>query len=271
MDEEIKKEALDILLGSTRLMIKYRNKSDTIIFDYLKRFSSYSWINRKILLEKVHEIIHFEKTFLTEKELEMWEFFIDELTGQSFSENLKRYVSMNFLTDYFDDGDEHSYEFIDNKFKELVNEILEKPELLDQEYSWLLKGNATRGAKFGEILGQSDKKNILLNRLIEEQIKYGEIGGSFVLAGYFKALYERELEEWIRQIENDLYNRQGKAITNFEITLPAPQSDLARQTLKGPYIFDFLSIGEKASERELEKALLTHIKDFLLKGFLIRN
>lgn len=74
----------------------------------------------------------------------------------------------------------------------------------------------------------------------------------------------------VHQIESGLYHRQGKAISNFPETLPPPQSDLAQQLLKDPYTFDFLTIGEKAKERELEEDLLLHLKDFLIelgKGF----
>jgi predicted nuclease of restriction endonuclease-like (RecB) superfamily len=72
------------------------------------------------------------------------------------------------------------------------------------------------------------------------------------------------------QIESDLYSRQGRAITNFPETLPAPQSDLANQLLKDPYHLDFLSIGPDVTERQLEMALLDRLKNFLLelgKGF----
>ena len=69
----------------------------------------------------------------------------------------------------------------------------------------------------------------------------------------------------VHQIEKGLYRRQGKAITNFPKTLPAPQSDLAQQLLKDPYTFDFLSIGEKANERDLEKSLVEHLKEFLIE------
>jgi predicted nuclease of restriction endonuclease-like (RecB) superfamily len=74
----------------------------------------------------------------------------------------------------------------------------------------------------------------------------------------------------VHQIESDLYSRQGKAITNFPETLPAPQSDLANQLLKDPYHLDFLSIGPDVTERQLEMALLERLKNFLLelgKGF----
>jgi len=59
--------------------------------------------------------------------------------------------------------------------------------------------------------------------------------------------------------------RTGKAITNFERQLPKPQSDLARESLKDPYRFDFLSLGEEAHERELETALVKHVTQFLLE------
>jgi len=62
-----------------------------------------------------------------------------------------------------------------------------------------------------------------------------------------------------------LYAREGKAITNFKATLPEPQSDLARQTLKDPYSFDFLMLREKHDEKELEDALINQVTRFLLE------
>lgn len=67
------------------------------------------------------------------------------------------------------------------------------------------------------------------------------------------------------QIASKLVERQGKAQTNFERTLPKPQSDLANQLLKDPYNFDFLTIGLEAHERELESNLLQNVKEFLLE------
>ena len=69
----------------------------------------------------------------------------------------------------------------------------------------------------------------------------------------------------VHQIESGLYRRQGKADTNFSRTLPNPQSELAQQLLKDPYNFDFISLGKEAQERELEKALIERIRDFLLE------
>jgi predicted nuclease of restriction endonuclease-like (RecB) superfamily len=64
-------------------------------------------------------------------------------------------------------------------------------------------------------------------------------------------------------IESGLYGRQGKAITNFQATLPAPHSDLAQQLIKDPYNFDFLTLAQEAQERDLERGLLAHLRQFL--------
>lgn len=67
------------------------------------------------------------------------------------------------------------------------------------------------------------------------------------------------------QIQSRAHERQGKAVTNFHRTLPPPQSDLAAQLLKDPYVFDFLTLEEPFHERELETGLLRHLQDFLVE------
>lgn len=72
------------------------------------------------------------------------------------------------------------------------------------------------------------------------------------------------------QIKSNLYQRKGVAITNFSHTLPEPFSDLAQQTLKDPYVFDFLQLSETFIEKDIENQLVNHIRQFLLelgKGF----
>lgn len=67
------------------------------------------------------------------------------------------------------------------------------------------------------------------------------------------------------QIDTNLFERLGSAITNFTETLPKPQSDLAKQTLKDPYIFDILSLKSDIDERNIEDQLTKHITNFLLE------
>ncbi len=78
------------------------------------------------------------------------------------------------------------------------------------------------------------------------------------------------IQSWSRDsltqmIKNNTYQRQGSAVSNFNEKLPAAQFDLAQQTLKDPYIFDFLTLTEPFKERELETELLKHLEKFLLE------
>ncbi|MCX5566342.1 PDDEXK nuclease domain-containing protein [Alcaligenes phenolicus] len=66
-------------------------------------------------------------------------------------------------------------------------------------------------------------------------------------------------------IETRLLERSGTAVTNFSATLPAPQSDLAGESLKDPYRFDFLGLSREAGERAIENALVKHVTEFLLE------
>ncbi len=67
------------------------------------------------------------------------------------------------------------------------------------------------------------------------------------------------------QIEAQAHTRQGKALTNFAATLPPPQSDLARDVLKDPYNFDFLTLADDAQEKHLQAGLLEHLREFLIE------
>ena len=87
-----------------------------------------------------------------------------------------------------------------------------------------------------------------------------------------REFYSQKTKEygWTRnvlsmQIESNLYEREGKAITNFNDKLSSPHSNLAQAVLRNPYLFDFLSLGKDAHEREVEKGLVAHIERFLLE------
>ena len=83
--------------------------------------------------------------------------------------------------------------------------------------------------------------------------------------------FEKTIEHgWSRsmltsQIEKALHTRQGQSVNNFNSKLPSPLSGLAHETLKDPYIFDFLGVSDEAHEREVEIALIKHMEKFLLE------
>lgn len=66
----------------------------------------------------------------------------------------------------------------------------------------------------------------------------------------------------MHQIESDAFARQARAVTNFEFSLPTPQSDLAQQLTKDPYNFGFLNLDSGVNERQLENSLINHLKQF---------
>lgn len=98
---------------------------------------------------------------------------------------------------------------------------------------------------------------LLLNRIKEQEARLFYVQKA-IAENWSRATLEAH-------IKNRLHERQGKAVTNFAARLPAPTSALAQETLKDPYLFDFLSLGEDAQEREIENALVQHITRFLLE------
>jgi len=102
-------------------------------------------------------------------------------------------------------------------------------------------------------------------------------GQNFLLIEKFKDLSTRIwyikqalAEGWSRNvlqamIKGRAHERQGQAVNNFDALLPAPQSDMAKQALKDPYIFDFLTLDKPFRERELELGLIQHLEKFLLE------
>jgi len=127
--------------------------------------------------------------------------------------------------------------------------------------------------KFYEFYNDSSISNEIIQQLVG-QIPWGQ---NIVITTKAKSIEEaifyirKTLENnWSRailshQIELKLYSRHGKATNNFESTLPKPHSELAIETLKDPYKFDFLSMTEKVVEKDIEDQLIKHITSFLLE------
>lgn len=136
-----------------------------------------------------------------------------------------------------------------------------------------MKGFSSRNLKYMRALAEAYRDELIVQQLVA-QIPWGHnVRILDAVKDYNERLWyiQQTIENgWSRsvleyQISSKLYQRQGKAITNFEQALPKPQSDLAQQILKSPYNFDFLSLGKSAQERDLERALIAHMRDFLLE------
>lgn len=105
------------------------------------------------------------------------------------------------------------------------------------------------------------------NRLIISKIKNRDEALFYCKATLQNGWNREQLEI---SIKNNYYEIKGKSITNFDLTLPEPQSQLAIETLKNPYNLDFLGLESDALEREIEEAMMQHLTKFLIelgKGF----
>jgi predicted nuclease of restriction endonuclease-like (RecB) superfamily len=165
-----------------------------------------------------------------------------------------------------------AYTVSDQKLSQLVTESDSTPQKLKQPVSESPMQPAQE--LHGQKLSQAATESV---RAVIELVASLPWGHNIVLMQKVKEVdarlwYARAALEhgWSRavlthQIETQLHRREGKAITNFAAALPAPQSDLAHQTLKDPYIFDFLTMDAGARERDLELGLLNHIQKFLVE------
>jgi predicted nuclease of restriction endonuclease-like (RecB) superfamily len=102
---------------------------------------------------------------------------------------------------------------------------------------------------------------LLLDKYKADPIKLTWYAGKVIENGWSRASLSMH-------IKSELYERQGIAsqkVSNYLERLPSPQSDLAHEMLKNPYNFDFLTVSQEAHEREIENALITHIRNFLLE------
>jgi predicted nuclease of restriction endonuclease-like (RecB) superfamily len=136
-----------------------------------------------------------------------------------------------------------------------------------------VKGFSPRNLKYMRAFAQSYPQETIVQEVLAQIPWYHNLALLEKLKSTEQRLWyaqETVTNGWSRnvlvlQIESNLYDRQGFAITNFDRTLPSPQSDLAQQIIKSPYNFDFLTIRNDAHERELERGLIDHIRDFLME------
>lgn len=127
-----------------------------------------------------------------------------------------------------------------------------------REYS-TISGKSEPGLKVPQAVAQLPWGH---NTLLFEKIK--DVGERFWYAEQI-LLNGWSRDSLAQMIKSEAFKRQGKVISNFNNRLPEPQSTLAQETLKDPYVFDFLTLSEPFKERELETELLKHLEKFLLE------
>lgn len=172
--------------------------------------------------------------------------------------------------------DIHSFSITNLKymryFYELYPGASNRPQLGDDS------GDGQNRPQLGDDSRLDVPRSDLFSKLGKEAIFYIPWGHQKLLIDKCKGEEEKALfyvhkileNNWSRAVlmnflDMDLFERQGKAVSNFALTLPAPQSDLAQAITKDPYNFDFLTIREKYDEKELKDAMMANAEKFLLE------
>jgi len=202
--------------------------------------------------------------------------WISELKGKIQSAQLKAATAVNqeLLQLYWEMGKSISHKINESKWGTAVVEVLAKDlKAAFPEQKGFSRSNLFSMKKWYEFYSGSAIETEKVQQLV------GQIPWGHNVAIISKTHSKKEAlfycgktieNNWSRsvlthQIEAGLYARQGKAITNFTKTLPSAHSELATETLKDPYKFDFLNLQEKVLEKDIEQQLIKHITAFLLE------
>lgn len=170
------------------------------------------------------------------------------------------------------------YKRLSADLKELLPTVKSLSETNLRYMAWFYELYSVNPQQAVVDLGATDKQFPSCSDYISESIFSIPWGHHVVIIGKCRNDQQKALfyvnkvieNNWSRAmllnfLDTDLYDRQGKAITNFQATLPDIQSDLAQAITKDPYNFDFLTLTEKYNEKELKDALMDNITRFLLE------
>jgi hypothetical protein len=199
-EDDERRIAIDVLLKNFRGLIQNQHLA-SMVLSTLEELAGQAFSDKKALLGKLVQIIHYEGTKLPTENRKRLERLRDRLTGTDFSALLKRYAGMNLLEDDFDE--ENRRRDIRNARLEVVaKQAIENQELLRGELEWLVTNQAENGFAFGYELGRKDKGFDLLSLLLDAQESAGENASVYFLGGYFRALYQADRQKWEECLDN---------------------------------------------------------------------
>lgn len=199
LSEDEQQQAVDILLERTRGLGRIQNLTDMVV-STMNELRKKAYVDKKKVLAKVVELLHYDGKELPPTIRQRWEQLKDELTGQDFSSLMKRYVGMDLLEDKFDEQG-RLVDQTQPRIEELARRVIKNKDLLRLELDWLVTTEAQNGYHFGYELGKKDENFSLLPVLLEAQRNVIENVSGYFLSGYFRALFEKDLEKWEKQLD----------------------------------------------------------------------
>jgi len=194
LSKDEQEKAISILISRSRGLVRYQALA-SIIMDTLTGLSGKTFVDKKQVLAKIIEILHYDRNELPDAIRESLEKLKEQLTGSDFSSILKRYAGMDLLEDHFDDRGEQVNQ-TSSRLGTLAKEIVENNELLQPELGWLVTTEARNGFVFGYELAKADKGFALLPKLVDAQRNAADKESAFFIGGYFRGIYEANIEQW---------------------------------------------------------------------------
>jgi hypothetical protein len=198
--EDEKQQAIDILLQNSRGLGMIQNLADMVI-DTLEELSKKPYVDKKKVLAKIVQILHYDGKALPPQIRQRWEQLNDSLTGHDFSSLMRRYIGMDLLEDKFDE-EGNQVDQTQPQIENLAQLAVENFDLLRPELDWIVTTEAQNGYRFGYELGKRDRDFSLLPMLLEAQRKAKEKASIFFLGGYFHSLFEKNQQKWERILDS---------------------------------------------------------------------
>jgi hypothetical protein len=211
-------------------------------------------------------ILHYERERLSQEKLQRWEKLRDNIIGSDYSSLLRRYVGMDLLEDHFDDKGN----YIDQtqpRIEELAQQAVENVELVKSNMGWLVINEAQNCARFGYELAKRDEGFSLLPLLLEAQKQSGKVNNITFLGGYFRALFEKNQQEWEMQFELLMSDLELSKLV-AELTWRSGLTDKSVLRMLGLIkkgISDKSHFQMLRNVRELSERTITTITEFLLE------
>ena len=193
-DGEDRARVVHVLLSSARGLSRLQAMDDMVV-ETLRELADDPGVDRRELIAKAVEILHYDSSRIHSETKLKWEQLASELSGDSFSSRMERYVAMDLLEDHFDEEGQQ-VDQAQPQIEMLASQAVEMPHLLTGEINWLVTKQARSGNRFGYALGNRDVERVFLLGVIDAQAAAGDDGDLSFLGGYLWAIAEQEPEKW---------------------------------------------------------------------------
>ena len=194
MQDDERRRTLDILIQRSYGIGIIPSLVDLVI-NTLRQLVRDSYLDQQEIIPLILNITKYDKDKINPEVWQVWENFKKEVIKDDFQSQMRRYVMLSFLEDVVN-ADGNFIDVAQKKIKSLAEQVIDQPELLFPELSWLVTAKAEGGFQFGFELGTLDKGFSFLPTIIQAQKETGSGNNRLFLAGYFKAIFDCNQELW---------------------------------------------------------------------------